>query len=161
MQTQENEKTNLKNRTKRAKRQSINFVAPKDREIRDIQHQSMTGHTIARHKSNAIANSFNSSASSISKLSDTPGHLDSRMHSQSTKDIVSSPHQPKTGQKRKHTSAKVQQTMPGGVKKRKTSKVYNLLCLNTPYTVRFTLGPLTLKNSKCVKCVNNRNYKIK
>ena len=117
----------------------------------------MTGHTLTRRKSNTSANSFNSSASSISKLSDTPGQVDSRMHSQSTKDIVSSPLQPKTGQKRKLSGDKVQQTMPGGVKKRKTSKVYtSLLCLNTSYKVQFTLGPGTLKNSKCVNNQNNK-----
>ena len=118
----------------------------------------MTGHTLTRRKSNTSANSFNSSASSISKLSDTPGHVDSRMHSQSAKDIVSSPLQPKTGQKRKLSGDKVQQTMAGGVKKRKTSKVqvFSLLCLNTSYKVQFTLGPGTLKNSKCVNNQNNK-----
>lgn len=85
----------------------------------------MTGHTLTRHNnSKTSANSFNSSTSSINKLSDTPGHVDSRIHSQSTNDFVSSPLQPKTSQKRKLTDDKVHQTKPGGAKKRKTSKVY-------------------------------------
>lgn len=109
----------------RTKRQSINFIAPKDRRNKNIQHQSMTGHTLTRRNdSNTSANSFNISASSISKLSDTPGHVDSRLHSQSSKDFVRSPRGPRTSKKRKLTGDKVQQTKPDGAKKRKMSKVY-------------------------------------
>ena len=85
----------------------------------------MTGHTITRENNvNARARSFNSSTSSISKLSDTPGQVNSRLDSQSIKDSTSSP---KTSQKRKLTGDKVQTTPGGQAKKRKTSKVYYII----------------------------------
>jgi hypothetical protein len=124
---QQSEKIKVNTQTKRKKRQSINFIARKDKRP-NIQHQSMTGHTITRENNvNARARSFNSSTSSISKLSDTPGQVNSRLDSQSTQSIKDSTSSPKTSQKRKLTGDKVQTTPGGQAKKRKTSKVYYII----------------------------------
>ncbi|CAB4023838.1 Hypothetical predicted protein [Paramuricea clavata] len=83
----------------------------------------MTGHTITRENNvNARARSFNSSTSSISKLSETPGQVNSRLDSQSTQSIKDLTSSPKTSQRRKLTGDKGQTTPGGQAKKRKTSK---------------------------------------
>ena len=125
-----------KTHTKRRKRQSINFVAPKDKKpiIRD---QSVTGHILTRgSNSNTNASAFGISASSISQLSetDTPGLAERRLDgraSQSTKDSIGSPVQRRTSQKRKLTGDEVPSTAGAQAKKRKTSKVCYDVMINS------------------------------
>ncbi|XP_028392013.1 uncharacterized protein LOC114516673 [Dendronephthya gigantea] len=112
-------------KTKKRKRPSVNFVAYKERR-RVSHHQSNTGHTLKRGENvDSDAKAFNSSVSSISRLSNN--HIsklsdscsDSQSIEHSTGVLVSS----KTSQKRKMAGEKELQATPGReAKKRKTSK---------------------------------------
>ena len=126
-----------KTHTKRRKRQSINFVAPKDKKT-IIRDQSVTGHILTRGRnSNTNASAFGISASSISQLSetDTPGlaerRLDGRANQSTKLDSIGSPVQRRTSQKRKLTGDEVPSTAGAQAKKRKTSKVCYDVMINS------------------------------
>ncbi|XP_028408762.1 uncharacterized protein LOC114531325 isoform X2 [Dendronephthya gigantea] len=112
-------------KTKKRKRPSVNFVAYKEQR-RVSHHQSNTGHTLKRGENvDSDAKAFNSSLSSINRLSNN--HIsklsdscsDSQSIEHSTGVLVSS----KTSQKRKMAGEKELQATPGReAKKRKTSK---------------------------------------